>query len=133
MPLSCLLIKKMQGIIKQDKIIFLSNEKQDQNMGGIMYTVVLCFVTLFLATIPAGTQFAAAYASETEKFTELRRIMVERDLKGRDITDPKVLEVMGSVKRHEFVPKSLRNKAYNDYPLPIARDRPFPNHILWHS
>ncbi len=46
--------------------------------------------------------------------------MVERDLKGRDISDPRVLEVMGRVPRHLFVDKSLQGKAYRDYPLPIG-------------
>jgi protein-L-isoaspartate(D-aspartate) O-methyltransferase len=46
--------------------------------------------------------------------------MVESDLKGRDITDQKVLDVMGRVKRHLFVPESYRDQAYEDHPLPIG-------------
>ncbi len=46
--------------------------------------------------------------------------MVRVDLKGRDITDEKVLSAMGRVPRHLFVDKSLREIAYNDYPLPIG-------------
>jgi protein-L-isoaspartate(D-aspartate) O-methyltransferase len=46
--------------------------------------------------------------------------MVENQLKGRDITDPKVLEVMGTVKRHLFVDPELASQAYADHPLPIA-------------
>ena len=46
--------------------------------------------------------------------------MVERDLKGRDIKDPKVLEIMGRVPRHLFVEPSLKSKAYADHPLPIG-------------
>jgi len=49
-----------------------------------------------------------------------RRKMVERDLKGRDITDPKVLEIMGRVPRQLFVDSSLRSQAYADHPLPIG-------------
>lgn len=45
--------------------------------------------------------------------------MIERDLKGRDITDPKVLEVMGKADRHLFVDKHLQGVAYADHPLPI--------------
>ena len=43
--------------------------------------------------------------------------MVERQLRGRDITDPKVLEAMGKVPRHYFVPEDSRNRAYADGPL----------------
>jgi protein-L-isoaspartate(D-aspartate) O-methyltransferase len=49
-----------------------------------------------------------------------RKRMVERDLKGRDINDPKVLEVMGRVPRHLFVDKSLQSQSYADHPLPIG-------------
>jgi protein-L-isoaspartate(D-aspartate) O-methyltransferase len=46
--------------------------------------------------------------------------MVDRDLRGRDIRDPKVLEIMGKVPRHLFVDPSLKSKAYADHPLPIG-------------
>jgi protein-L-isoaspartate(D-aspartate) O-methyltransferase len=49
-----------------------------------------------------------------------RARMVERQLKGRDITDPKVLEVMGRIPRHCFVEKSMRLQAYEDRPLFIG-------------
>ncbi|MCL4476829.1 MAG: protein-L-isoaspartate(D-aspartate) O-methyltransferase [Nitrospirae bacterium] len=49
-----------------------------------------------------------------------RLLMVEHDLKGRGIRDKKVLEVMGKMPRHLFVDASLRDKAYEDYPLPIG-------------
>jgi protein-L-isoaspartate(D-aspartate) O-methyltransferase len=46
--------------------------------------------------------------------------MVERDLRGRGIRDPRVLEAMNGVPRHLFVPKSHRREAYADSPLPIG-------------
>lgn len=55
-----------------------------------------------------------------DKFAEARALMVTRDLKGRGITDKKVLEVMGAVPRHLFVSGRLRSRAYGDHPLPIA-------------
>jgi len=55
-----------------------------------------------------------------EYFTQLRKQMVERQLKSRDITDPKVLDVMGKVKRHLFVSENLMGEAYADFPLPIG-------------
>ena len=55
-----------------------------------------------------------------EYFTQLRKQMVERQLKRRDITDPKVLDVMGKVKRHLFVSENLMGRAYTDFPLPIG-------------
>ena len=57
---------------------------------------------------------------EEDEFSARRALMVERDLKGRDITDPCILEVMGEVKRHEFVPPGYRDEAYGDHPIGIG-------------
>ncbi|MFQ5711758.1 MAG: protein-L-isoaspartate(D-aspartate) O-methyltransferase [Candidatus Geothermarchaeales archaeon] len=57
---------------------------------------------------------------EDPALTEARRRMVETHLRGRDITDERVLEVMGRVQRHRFVDESLRDVAYADHPLPIG-------------
>ena len=46
--------------------------------------------------------------------------MVEFHLKGRDISDPRVLGVMGRMPRHLFVDRSLWDQAYADHPLPIG-------------
>ena len=53
-------------------------------------------------------------------FDRLRRSMVELQLQGRDISDPRVLEVMGKVPRHLFVPPGLQQFAYDDQPQPIG-------------
>jgi protein-L-isoaspartate(D-aspartate) O-methyltransferase len=50
----------------------------------------------------------------------MRSRMVERQLKGRDISDPGVLRVMGEIPRHCFVDESLRMQAYEDMPLFIG-------------
>lgn len=49
-----------------------------------------------------------------------REIMIERDLKGRGITNTAVLKAMHDVPRHEFVPDEFRHIAYQDSPLPIG-------------
>jgi protein-L-isoaspartate(D-aspartate) O-methyltransferase len=64
--------------------------------------------------------FASGYSSEDPAFTSARQRMVEKDLKGRDIADPQVLEIMGRIPRHLFVEKSLQKQAYADHPLPIG-------------
>jgi len=53
-------------------------------------------------------------------FSQKRTQMVEIQLRGRDIVNEKVLDVMGSVPRHMFVDESLWNEAYADHPLPIG-------------
>jgi protein-L-isoaspartate(D-aspartate) O-methyltransferase len=55
-----------------------------------------------------------------DQYTEARRVMVQRDLRGRDITDSRVLAAMAQVPRHQFVPPALEPQAYDDNPLPIG-------------
>ncbi len=55
-----------------------------------------------------------------EKFEEMRRKMVERQIVARGIRDGRVIRAMLKVPRHFFVPEHYRNEAYNDYPLPIG-------------
>lgn len=62
----------------------------------------------------------AGPAAEAPDFAGQRERMVDRQLKARDIDDPKVLEVMAAVPRHEFVPEDVRPRAYSDTPLPIG-------------
>jgi protein-L-isoaspartate(D-aspartate) O-methyltransferase len=50
----------------------------------------------------------------------MRKEMVERDIKGRGVRDKRVLEAMGGIPRHLFVPGKYRDRAYGDYPLPIG-------------
>lgn len=54
-----------------------------------------------------------------DAFGRERAAMIERQLRARDIDDPRVLEAMDRVPRHEFVPEGLRSAAYADRPLPI--------------
>ncbi len=53
-------------------------------------------------------------------YEQARRRMVERDLRGRDITDPDVLRVVAAMPREEFVSPEQRDRAYFDHPLPIG-------------
>jgi len=55
-----------------------------------------------------------------DKFAEARQRMLRHDLKGRDITDPRVLKVMAEVPRQDFIPESFQSQAYADGPLPIG-------------
>lgn len=53
-------------------------------------------------------------------YTELRNVMVDKQLIPRGISDKKVLDAFRNVKRHEFVPPELWTSAYRDHPLPIG-------------
>jgi protein-L-isoaspartate(D-aspartate) O-methyltransferase len=70
-----------------------------------------------------GLVIASAWARGAEgTYAILRKRMVTEQLAapGRDITNTRVLAVMGKVPRHEFVPEAVRGQAYGDHPLPIG-------------
>jgi len=63
------------------------------------------------------------------QFTALRTIMVQeilahaqlaREQLGKDTLAPSVMDALGRVPRHDFVPLELRQYAYADSPLPIG-------------
>jgi len=68
---------------------------------------------------PAPTTEMAASAVE-DPSAELRSTMVARQIEGRGVRDPAVLEAMRNVPRHEFVPERLVEAAYGDRALPIG-------------
>lgn len=75
--------------------------------------------TLFMLALLLPAQASRA-TEAADPFAAGRKQMVERDLKGRDITDPLVLSVMGKVRRHLLVEEPHRSRAYADHPLPIG-------------
>ena len=75
------------------------------------------------AAPPADSPRSAAERREEELFRMQRGDMVERQLAGRDVRDPAVLDALRKVERHRFVPESQRSHAYEDRPLPIGEDQ----------
>ncbi len=53
-------------------------------------------------------------------FDRLRKRMVDEQLAARGIRDRRVLSAMATTPRHLFVPEALRERAYDDHPLPIG-------------
>ena len=71
----------------------------------------------------------AAPARETDDYADARQRLVDiiaadvRDTSlylGREALDERVLAAIGTVPRHEFVPKQTRDRAYANRPLPIG-------------
>jgi protein-L-isoaspartate(D-aspartate) O-methyltransferase len=75
-----------------------------------------------LASLAAPACQAPAVRDEPRRADwEVRRVrMVDEQLRGRDIHSPRVLEAMRAVPRHLFVPEAMRERAYDDSPLPIG-------------
>ena len=59
--------------------------------------------------------------------------MVRRDIKGRGISDPRVLEAMAAVPREAFVGPGQTRRAYADGPLPIGEGQTIsqPYVVAW--
>ncbi|HEY2762125.1 MAG TPA: protein-L-isoaspartate(D-aspartate) O-methyltransferase, partial [Pirellulales bacterium] len=51
---------------------------------------------------------------------EARRRMVDEEIVGGGITNPRVIQAMRDTPRHEFVPTAYRSNAYYDMSLPIG-------------
>jgi protein-L-isoaspartate(D-aspartate) O-methyltransferase len=58
-----------------------------------------------------------------DNYTAERQRMVERQIAARGVSAPRVLAAMQKVPRHRFIPATLWEQAYNDYPLPIGEDQ----------
>jgi protein-L-isoaspartate(D-aspartate) O-methyltransferase len=71
--------------------------------------------TLLAASVQADDRGAGEAADQTRRLR-----MVETQIVARGITAPTVLEAMRTVPRHRFVPVSMRDRAYDDTPLPIG-------------
>lgn len=62
------------------------------------------------------------HASGTNDWAAARQRMVREQLAapGRDLTNARMLQVMGQVPRHEFMPEAQRSVAYEDRAAPIG-------------
>lgn len=78
------------------------------------------------------TVLAAISAHAQEDYEAMRENMVadveemmfdSRNYVGTDKLDPRVIEALRRVPRHEFVPTSYRNYAYQNRPLPIGEQQ----------
>jgi protein-L-isoaspartate(D-aspartate) O-methyltransferase len=71
---------------------------------------------------PAAEPTAPAAPPRFDPFAAERYAMVEHTVARRGITDPRVLDALRLVPRHEFVPPDQRDHAYADSPLSIGLD-----------
>jgi protein-L-isoaspartate(D-aspartate) O-methyltransferase len=58
---------------------------------------------------------------DPDRYAEARARMVREQIESRGVRDARVLAALRSVPRHELVPASEREDAYEDRPLPIGR------------
>jgi len=70
---------------------------------------------------PAAAAVVHSFSSQqASEFDHLRNRMVERQIRLRGVKDEHVLNAMRKVPRHQFVPRSSIDEAYEDHPVPIG-------------
>jgi protein-L-isoaspartate(D-aspartate) O-methyltransferase len=59
----------------------------------------------------------------SDHYVSKRAQMVQAQLRERGVSDPRVLDAMRRIPRHEFVLAEYRSQAYEDHPIPIGEDQ----------
>jgi protein-L-isoaspartate(D-aspartate) O-methyltransferase len=86
--------------------------------GPEMFRRISIAVGCVLVLSVAGFQCAPR---QRRDFEAERRNMLEEHIKARGVRNTRVLEAMGTVPRHEFVPDEYKASAYSDVPLPTSQ------------
>jgi protein-L-isoaspartate(D-aspartate) O-methyltransferase len=77
-------------------------------------------LTVLIAYTIAGSAAAGDGDDWERKMTRQRQQMVERQIRQRGIKDPRVIDALEQVERHQFVPDEALDYAYHDGPLAIG-------------
>ena len=88
----------------------------------VLYAPVLALVSSALLFSCSGAT-GERVPPLAQGFEAQRAAMVQEQLRPRDITSARVLDDMGRVPRHLFVPEAQRSAAYADHPLPIGYEQ----------
>ncbi len=90
---------------------------KNNQVAGSLFSSIL----MISAYASCGTQIDKMISDTDNDPNKTRReLMVSKQLEGRDIKNPSVLEAMKIVPRHKFVPEAFRSEAYDDWPLPVG-------------
>lgn len=87
-------------------------------MNYLKFCLFFCFIFFSTASIAADDSFTAKRAAMIQE--------IARDVRAgygnlkKETLDENVVDALGSVPRHEFVPRSMRDAAYENRPLPIG-------------
>ena len=77
-------------------------------------------VLVVAALVAAGAAVDSAGQAARDSRRLERQTMVDDQIRGRGVTDQRVLAAMRSVPRERFVPEAVTSQAYADHPLPIG-------------
>ena len=91
---------------------------------GLKRAVAIAMLLAFCLAACAGPEATPTPGTPTptvaDPYREIRKRMVETQIRARGVTDEAVLAAMEKVPRHEFVLPQYLDHAYADHPLPIG-------------
>lgn len=84
-----------------------------------MKTFIAVMAVLAISSCACAQDMPQDYARE-------RKMMVDTQVMSRGIKDRKILDVIGKIERHKFVPEGMKEYAYEDVSLPVGEDEAVP-------
>lgn len=93
-------------------------ETINKKMIFFVITLIILFI-VFTQKTNFKLKETIDISEEFDEYAQLRKQMVNTQLRSRDITDERVLDVMEKVPRHKFMPY-YAEQAYEDHPVPIG-------------
>lgn len=70
--------------------------------------------------MPNGREVTESVPMESADFNNMRRAMVDSQLRTNGVTEPWIVTAMGNVAREQFVPDAFRTTAYMDRSIALA-------------
>lgn len=85
------------------------------------------------ASTPSPTLKPTTFKVEKMEFIQARQRLVENSIARQGLTDEDVIQALGAVPRHLFVPEDLVDQAYEDHALPIGYGQTIsqPSLVAW--
>lgn len=86
----------------------------------------MSFFKLYVFFVSTLLASSTVCAGEEIDYARERQIMVDSQIAARGIKDKRILDAVGKIERHKFVPEGMRQYAYEDISLPIGGDEAVP-------
>ena len=99
------------------------DQRHECKVGRKLLLAVAVALNASCGPAPPAQANASTLSRQQMDFERARHQMVEEQIEARGVTDPRVLEAMQRVPRHEYVPAEYQARAYSDRPLPIGLDQ----------
>ncbi|MGK0480876.1 MAG: hypothetical protein ACJAQ3_000844, partial [Planctomycetota bacterium] len=89
--------------------------------SGRIHAQVALVVTILLAACQGAGSSRALERAGAPSMEAARQSMVEYAVRQAGVTDERVLRSMRVTERHEFVPREMKDRAYDDAGVPIGK------------